>query len=136
MKAIVRALGQSERGSSLVEMALVGLLLLTMVAGIVDLGRAYGNHVTILNASREGARYGSRFPFDRAGIAQAVRQEAANSGLPVGDISTSVAGLNGMAGQPIGVTVHYDSPTILGALIGRPHITVQATTRMVIFGIE
>ncbi len=48
----------TERGQSLVELALTLPLLLIILFGTIDLGRLFFAYVTITNASREGARYG------------------------------------------------------------------------------
>ncbi len=44
---------------SVVEFALIAPLLILMLLGAIDLGRAFGAYVAITNASREGARVGS-----------------------------------------------------------------------------
>jgi Flp pilus assembly protein TadG len=56
---------RSERGSSLVEMALIAPVLLFILFGIVDTGRAFSSYITMTNAVREGARYAARRPFPR-----------------------------------------------------------------------
>ena len=61
-----------ERGANLAEFALVAPLLIFLVFGIVDLGRAFYGYVVITNAVREGARYGSRFTDDREAEIQAI----------------------------------------------------------------
>jgi Flp pilus assembly protein TadG len=122
------------RGASLVEMALVLLLLVLLLVGIVDFGRAFNNYMIITNASREGARYASHFPSDLNGIVSATRQEAANSGIPADSISVSVTGLNGAAGQPIRVTTSYNYVTFLGSLVGVPNFLLRTYTEMVVFG--
>ena len=80
-------LRRDERGANLIEMALVTGLLLLMTAGAMDLGRAFHSYIVITNAAREGARYGSRFPWDGAEIQAAVQREAAASGVTVTGIS-------------------------------------------------
>lgn len=49
-------------GQSLVEFGLISLLLMTMVAGVVDLGRGVYSRTTLSNAVREAARYGATDP--------------------------------------------------------------------------
>ncbi|MBI4644447.1 MAG: pilus assembly protein [Deltaproteobacteria bacterium] len=49
-----------ERGSIIVEMAVVIPLLLLMVAGIIDLGMLFWEKEVLTNAAREGARAGAR----------------------------------------------------------------------------
>jgi hypothetical protein len=51
---------QSERGSNLVEMALIAPVLLIILFGIADAGRAFSGYITMTNAVREGARYAAR----------------------------------------------------------------------------
>ena len=46
---------RSERGSSLVEMALIAQVLLIILFGIADVGRAFSGYITMTNAVREGA---------------------------------------------------------------------------------
>lgn len=45
-----------EKGAAAVEMAIVLPLLLMVIGGIVDLGRAFYTQITFSNAAREGAR--------------------------------------------------------------------------------
>ena len=45
------------RGSTLVESALTLLLLLTLVFGIIEFGRAFNVYQVMTNAAREGARF-------------------------------------------------------------------------------
>ena len=48
---------EGERGSTIAEFALAVAALMTMIVGIVDVGRAmYANHL-VANAAKEGARY-------------------------------------------------------------------------------
>jgi Flp pilus assembly protein TadG len=47
----------TDRGAAMVEFAIMLPLLLLVIAGIVDLGRAFFTQVTLTNAAREGARY-------------------------------------------------------------------------------
>jgi len=49
---------ENQRGSVLVEFAIVLPLLLVLFAGITEFGLAYYNKQVLTNASREGARYG------------------------------------------------------------------------------
>jgi Flp pilus assembly protein TadG len=46
----------SDRGAAAVEMAIILPLLLLVIGGLVDFGRAYFTKVVITNAAREGAR--------------------------------------------------------------------------------
>ena len=50
-----------KQGQSLVEMAIMLPILLIILVGIVELGFALANQMTVTTAAREGARYGARF---------------------------------------------------------------------------
>lgn len=66
----------AERGQSLVELAFVLPLLAIILLGAIDFGRVFYSYITITNASREGARYGSANPTDTTGIKNRVIAEA------------------------------------------------------------
>jgi Flp pilus assembly protein TadG len=51
----------SQRGQSLVEFALSSVVLLLLVGGLVDIGRAIYISEALSNAAREGARHGAWF---------------------------------------------------------------------------
>jgi Flp pilus assembly protein TadG len=53
---------RSEGGTSLVEFALVAPVLLLMLVGILDIGRAVNAYVTVSNAAREGSHYAILHP--------------------------------------------------------------------------
>jgi hypothetical protein len=51
-----------EKGQSLLELALVLLVMILIVSGLVDLGRVLFYYQTMRDAAQEGASYGSAFP--------------------------------------------------------------------------
>ncbi|MBN1373663.1 MAG: pilus assembly protein [Anaerolineaceae bacterium] len=53
---------KSERGQSLLELAVSLTLLLLMLAGLVDLGRLFMNLMALRDAVQEGALYGAMYP--------------------------------------------------------------------------
>ena len=58
----ISAKARDARGANLVEFALALLLLLLILGGIADLGRAFHIYIAMANGAREGARYGARLP--------------------------------------------------------------------------
>ena len=70
---------RSERGSSLVEMALIAPVLLIILFGIADAGRAFSGYITMTNAVREGARYAARRPLETANIQAKTLDEIGNA---------------------------------------------------------
>lgn len=123
-----------ERGANLVEMALVTGLLLLLLMGVADFGRAFNNYIIITNAAREGARYASRYPHLPDQIRAATIREAADSGVTLAGGDITIVGLNAGPGSPIEVRVEYQFPTIMGGLIGLEDLTLRSRTQMVIFG--
>ncbi len=100
-----------ERGQSLVEFALGLTFILILMAGTLDLGRAYFSFLSLRDAAQEGALYGSLAPPDTAGIRVRVRE---TSGWPVdfskftdAQIQVSIAGA-ACAGNEIKVTLVMD----------------------------
>lgn len=78
---------RSERGSTAVEFALVLPLLVMLLMGVVSGSLAYGDHVAVQNAVREGSRLGSAIDYSTAGpsvwatsVRDRVRQVYFNSG--------------------------------------------------------
>lgn len=60
-------LDRGQEGSAAVELALCLIPLVLLIGGIVDFGDAYFTQQVVSNASREGARYGSRYHVDGTG---------------------------------------------------------------------
>ena len=133
---------RNDRGGSMVELALLLPLLLLILAGIADLGRAFHDSIVINNASREGARYASHFPNDETRIKETARDEAVNSGVAIDTNLVSVncpvdcSDVASTSGMPITVTVRYPFHTILAQILGVRTITLTSNTSMVVFGYD
>ncbi|MCE5258470.1 MAG: pilus assembly protein, partial [Chloroflexi bacterium] len=121
---------EHNKGASLVEMALMLPILVLILAGVGDLGRAFHDYIVINNASREGARYASHFPDADVGIKQTTVNEAVSSGVAITTSQVAIGGLNSTKGNPITVTVSYPFRPILTRIIGRSVITMTARTQM------
>jgi len=52
----------TNKGQAFVEFAIVLVLLLILLAGVVDLGRAFYNFIMLRDAAMEGVAYASAFP--------------------------------------------------------------------------
>jgi Flp pilus assembly protein TadG len=111
-----------EQGQSLVELALVMPMLVLLIAGIADLSGAFGTLVSVVNSSREGARYGARYPFDTAGMRAAALAETTLTGCTVSSIVVSTS---------VRVTVRCPYSPILEQISGiQDPIWLQNTTEM------
>jgi Flp pilus assembly protein TadG len=98
---------RNQEGQSMVEMALTMPILVLIVAGILDLGRAYFTFVTLSDSAAEGAAYAAIHPTDTAQIIE--RAADTTNGLVVLDpsmVSVDYAELT--PGSSITVTVEYE----------------------------
>ena len=118
------------RGQSLVEFAIVLPLLMLIVFGVLDLGRAFFALVTITNAAREGARFGvtninlsdGMSISERDQIEAATRDEIVAGGTGIDraevDVIPSCPSLSGNCGSgvPLQVTVRYPYNSIINTV--------------------
>ena len=65
-------------GASLIEVALVCPLLLTLLVGVVAMGRAFYAAIEVSSAASAGALYGTQNPTDTTGMRTAALADAAN----------------------------------------------------------
>ena len=59
-----RGLWRRTEGASAVEFAIIGTVFIFMIGGVVDLSHVWYMKNLMANASREGARYGTRYWID------------------------------------------------------------------------
>lgn len=91
------------RGQSLVEFTLLLPVLMIVLLGLLDLGRAYYAYVAITDAAGEGAAYGARHPDDTSEIKR--RASEATKGLV--ELTTADVDVSASTGA-ITVTVTYE----------------------------
>ncbi len=128
----------SERGQSLAELALTLVIVLTMLAGLVDIGRAFFTFMALRDAAQEGAVFGALDPTNTAGIEQRVRtssqqpvnlSDASEVQVSISYTGSACASADGFNG--ITVTVKYNNFVLttpfLGAILGQQSFTIQAS---------
>lgn len=64
-----------QRGQGLVEFALVLPIVLVLVLGVFNFAYFFTVHASLVNAAREGVRYGMVHPEDAAGICSRVAEQ-------------------------------------------------------------
>jgi Flp pilus assembly protein TadG len=112
-----------DRGSSLLEFALIAVVFILVLLGVVEMGRMVLVYTTVANAARAGARYAIVHGGDRTGTGadgpsgpgnisqvQTVVKNFASAGLlTTGNLTISVIYPNGAnaVGSPVSVTVTY-----------------------------
>ena len=133
----------NELGQSLTEFALSLVIILTLLAGVVDLGRAFFAYIIIRDAAQEGAIYGSIAPKGdlttlenevEARVITAFTDPTDSSNVPIDiskiNVQTIIIGSSCAApGNGIEVFVEYSLPVtmpFLGAVIGSQEINMSA----------
>jgi Flp pilus assembly protein TadG len=130
---------RSERGQSLVELAVSLTVIMLLLAGAVDFSIAYFTFTAMQDAAQEGAIYGSINPGDEAGIISRVRSASTNpvnladESLVDVDVTLSGDSCSGAdcacEGNEVHVKVVYDYPIsmpFIGAIIGSQQIKLNA----------
>ncbi|BCW79507.1 TadE/TadG family type IV pilus assembly protein [Arthrobacter sp. NicSoilC5] len=103
----------SERGAAAVEFAILLPLLLMLVLGTIEFGRAYNAQITLTNAARDGVRV-MAINNDAAAAKTAAQNAAASvsSTIPASDITLSTATCS--TGNQVTLTINYTLSTITG----------------------
>jgi hypothetical protein len=130
-----------ENGQSLTELAVSMTFLIIVLAGVVDIGRAFFTYITLRDAAQEGAIYASYEPKDCSGILGRIQETSkspfdlsgANVSIDIGASTCPTPPEKPCAGDVIQVTVTYkDFPVtmpFLGALIGRQTFDISASVK-------
>ena len=130
----MRSILKDKRGQNLVEFALVVPLLLLLVIGIAELGRAWMAKNILTGAAREGVRV-LAVPDPPGGVSAATTR--ANQILTSAGITTATLSMTGVPGPPafgdVTVTVNYDFPVVIAGFIpglGNVTFPLSSTTTM------
>ena len=124
---------QKERGQSMVELALTITFLMALLAGTIDLGRAFFTWLALRDAAQEGASYGTIKPNDVPGVQKRVWD---NLEQVVKSPQTNIVVIVTFTGpkchgNTIQVDVNYPTFTIgmpfLSTIIGDDQIPIHAT---------
>jgi len=139
MKNVIQ-LKNKETGQSMVELALTITILMVLLAGTVDLGRAFFTWLALRDAAQEGASYGSLNPTDSTGLEQRVLDnlEQVVGGQPSSSINVTVQTFPNPVpphyscmGDTIQVDVSYPNfpltTPFLGTILGSQFIPIHAT---------
>lgn len=128
---LIRA-SPAEKGQSLVEFAISLVIILILLAGIVDAGRALFTYMALRDAAQEGALYGSIDPTNTSEIEERVRNASDMVQGFGSDIQVQVT-IDGAActGSAITVRVTYASFPLtmpfIGIFVGSQSVPISAT---------
>jgi Flp pilus assembly protein TadG len=144
IKGSNKTLNNGHHGQSMIEFALILPLMVLVVVGIFELGRAFFAYIAISNAAREGVRMYTFTPDKTTlgEIRQTVRNEIGNSTLVDPGKVTSIDIYCGLSyspvtdlancphEEPIRVTVKYSFDFILKVFFNNPLILVRSAEMM------
>ena len=136
--AYLRKFSSADQGQSLVELALALPLVLILLLGMVDVGRAYIYSTAITNAAREGAYYAVT---TNGATTSAVQQRVCNEtgftaygAACASGITVLCSGCPTASGTDVTVTVSYQFNLISGyvfkQLLGRDTLTATGVSSM------
>lgn len=124
----------AQKGQSLTEMAISMVILLVLVAGVFDVGRAIFTYLSMRDAAQEGAAYASIEPTDCTEI---INRTSANledfTAIDVflnGTTCASATPMDACAGHEARVTIQLNFPMtmpFIGTFIGSQSINLTAT---------
>lgn len=104
---------RGERGSQLIEFALVLPLLLLVVLGILDFGLLFQRYEAVTNAAREGARIAVLEDYQPSDVESRVAQYIADAGLTGTPVTTvlpiTAVNVGGACITMTGATVAYQN---------------------------
>jgi Flp pilus assembly protein TadG len=135
-----------QRGQSLTEFALSLVILMTLLAGVVDLGRMFFAYIIIRDAAQEGAVYGSIASKDdlptfknevENRVKAAFTDPADSSKVPIDltklNVQTDIVGSTcASPGNGVKVKVEYSVPItmpFLGTVVGSQNMNMEATVQ-------
>jgi Flp pilus assembly protein TadG len=132
-----------QRGQSLVEMAVLMVVVLLIMAGVLDFGRMYFIYLALQNAAGEGAAYGAINPewtdnsdnADPNNITYRVQNESSGGLVDWSTTNVVVDVPNTHGGEPITVTVTYEFEVITPVMqvITGDTVTLSARDTQLIF---
>ncbi|MDH3606693.1 MAG: pilus assembly protein [Acidimicrobiia bacterium] len=102
----MKSLRKSDRGAAMVEFAIIAPLLLLVVFGIIEFGRAYNAQNSLTHAAREGAR---EYAISQDAVAGEAIAKAAATSLDSTQITATLTGCDSadQGGGAASVTLAY-----------------------------
>jgi Flp pilus assembly protein TadG len=108
----------SDRGTAAVEFALVLPVLLLIVFGIIDFGRALNAQISLTGAAREGVRLAALGYSDAAIQARVAAAAPSLSGVTTTVVASCPPGAGSAADAQVDVSYQFSFITPIGAIAG------------------
>lgn len=121
---------RSNKGQSLTEMALMLPIVMMLLAGVLDLGRAYYTFLALRDAAAEGAAYGSLDPTNLGEIDARVRGESPGGFIDWSGATITINNGSACRGGAMAVTAQVDYHLLtpfIGSIVGSQTLPLEAT---------
>ena len=129
-------LGRAVRGQGLLELAIVLPVLLVLLLGLLDVGRAYYAMVSLKDAVSEGASYAASHPTQTTQILERAADASSAFLVLTPDMFTIDYVDPPTSGQPVTVSVAYDMVLVtpfVSAIVPGGTLTLRASDSHVIY---
>lgn len=103
----------SERGAVAVEFAILAPVLVMLLMGIMEFGRAYNAQASLSSAAREGVRV-MAISNDKTAARTAAKNAAVSLSPALTDANISFGGVDCTPGAQITITITYNLSTMTG----------------------
>jgi len=126
------------RGQSLVEIALTFPILVMLLLGLLDFGRAYYALVILNDAAAEGAAYAATRQ-DGGDIVLRVQAAEATSLVPMDTVAVEVSPGPYSVGSGVTVTATYQMPIytpFVNALVGSDSLTLRGSATQPVLSLD
>lgn len=123
---------RAERGAAAVEFALVGIIMVTLIALTIQFATLFWGYQAASSAAREAARFGAVEPCDNAAIRSRGDQRVDEVAPVAGStgFTSVVSGTPVLVGDELTVRVTFTTFNIVPLPITWPSINKTATTRI------
>jgi Flp pilus assembly protein TadG len=115
-------------GQSLVEFALLSTLLISLLLGVADFGRAYYTQVKIKNAIAQGGYYAIQHPLDDTGIRSQIRQELSSLSPAVQNSDITITRSCTSGAEQTSILMAYQHSLLFSFIIPSATITLSDAT--------
>jgi Flp pilus assembly protein TadG len=129
---------QREEGISLAELALILPVFLSLLLGMVDLGKGFNTYFAMLNAAREGSFALMRDGTNVAGMNARIVTELERVNLTIADMQGEIVTPEKASYEPgdvVIVRLEYSYELMFGAITGLPALTLSAENTVTVFPI-
>lgn len=132
LKWVRRARGSGdwrERGTAIVEFAVVLPLLLTILFGIIEFGYVFMVRQSLQHAAREGARTAILQTSTNAGVTARITEAMGPTGITGYTVARTLA-TNANPVETVSVTVPYTDVSLVGGFFGFANFNLNGTCSM------